>query len=85
MATFSFYIDQKCSVWQRGMFDIQAETYEQAKELAKNQKFDIDEISWETLWETLTDIEFDDNNGQPTMEIYSNDNAGELVITNERL
>ena len=84
MATFSFYIDQKCSVWQRGRFDIQAETYEQAKEFVIQKKLP-DNVEWETLWETLDDIEFNDNNGQPTMEIYSDDNAGELVQSNKPL
>ena len=95
MATFRFSIDQKCSVWQRGLFDIEAETYEQAKELAKNQIV-IDEIKngsskkgylhhWTTLWETLNDFDLKDNDGQPTMEIYSDDNAGELVVSNKPL
>lgn len=84
MATFSFYIDQKCSIWQRGRFDIQAETYEQAKEFVIEKKLP-DNIEWETLWHTIDTIDVRDNNEQPTFEIYSDDYAGKLVQSNKPL
>ena len=37
MKTFDFYVDQKVSAWYRTKFEVEAETYEDARKIAKEQ------------------------------------------------
>ena len=86
MKTFNFYKDQKQTIWYRGKFEIEAETYEEAiakvKEMeAEPTKYDEVDVRWEDLHETLEDISVKDNGGQPTVEIYSDD-TNDLIYQN---
>lgn len=86
MKTFDFYKDEKNTVWLRLKFSIEAESYEQALEKIKqiesdpNQSYDDDD--WEYLYETLEGMDPEDNGGEPTFEIYSED-KDKLVYTNK--
>ena len=84
--TFTFYKDEKCTIWTRGRFDIEAESYEQAvqmiKDMEENNDYDSVDIRYEDLCETLTELTPAQNRYKPTLEIYSED-TDELVLTND--
>jgi hypothetical protein len=70
--TFDFYKDEKRTIWTRAKFQIEAETYEQAvkmvKEMEENNEWDIVDIRYEDMPETV--------------EIYSED-TNELILDND--
>jgi hypothetical protein len=85
--TFDFYKDEKCTIWVRGKFQIEAETYEQAVEKIKqmegnNLLWNGVDIRYEDLTETLEELTPEDNNYDATIEIYSED-TNEIVLTND--
>ena len=84
--TFNFYKDEKCTIWQRGQFAIEAESYEQAvqmiKDMEENNDYDSVDIRYEDLCETLEGLTPKENQYNPTLEIYSED-TDELVLTND--
>ena len=87
MKTFNFYKDEKCTIWYRGKFEIEAETYEEAvskvKEMEQDQmKYDEVDVRWDEIESTLEGLTPEDNQGFATIEIYSDDNAGDLIYTN---
>ncbi len=71
---FDFYIDERVMIWNRLKFSVQAESLEEAKEkaifLATNQREDIDFDCSELLYDTLTEMEVRDNDGNSTIELY---------------
>ena len=80
MAEFKFHQDIKVSVWQRQSFVIEAETEEEAKEMAKKYKdfdvscnTDIIPFDFEYLTDTEEMVKLEDNNGFPTIEILDED------------
>jgi hypothetical protein len=87
MKTFDFYRDEKQTIWVRTRFDIQAESYEEALEKIKEIEADKSESYenthyWEFLEETLEEITPEENKGEATLEIHSED-TNELIYTNE--
>lgn len=74
MEQFQFFFDQKVTSWNRTNFEVEAENYEEAKKLAielvKNGK--VSEYSWEPIFETTELMSKEENDGQPTEELYSN-------------
>jgi hypothetical protein len=88
MQTFNFYADEKHTIWTRIEFTIKAETYEQALEKIKEvEKGDYsviydDEMDTEYLYETLEEMTPEENKGEATLEIHSED-TNELIYTNE--
>ena len=85
MQTFDFYKDQKCSVWTRTSFRIQAETYEQAVakvvEIEKNDNYDEIGTDYEVLYDTLNDLTPNENYNFSTIEIYSRD-SNNIIFEN---
>jgi hypothetical protein len=89
MKTYQFYIDQKITTWERTHFGIQANSREEAVEKAKRFLKDADECpsdNWlETLHDTSSDMEVEQNEGCATRELFSDDgqeianNAKELI------
>ena len=82
MAKFNFYQDVKVQVWNRQFFTIEAETQEEANEIASNFKCDdvtdtdIDEVTLgdnETLFDTQ-EVIYNDENGNATIEIFDENN-----------
>ncbi len=61
MATFTFNIDQKISMWTRSTKHIEAETYQEAEQILKNQYQageifeDLDEYDY--LYDTTEDLD----------------------------
>ena len=85
MQTFDFYRDQKCSVWERKNFRIEAETYEQALakvlEMEENDDYDEVDTDYEVLYETTTDLTPDVNENFSTTEIYSH-HSSDIIFEN---
>ena len=87
MQTFNFYKDEKYTIWYRGKFQIEAETYEEAvakvKEMEQDQmKYNEVDVRWDEIEQTLEGLTPEDNQGQPTCEIYSDDKTGDLIYSN---
>ena len=87
MKTFNFYKDQKQTIWYRGKFEIEAETYEEAvakvKEMENDpRKYDEVDVRWDELYDTLEDMSVEDNGGQPTVEIYSDNDITDIIYQN---
>lgn len=87
MKTFDFYKDEKNTIWVRHQFSIEAESYEEALEKIKQVESNPagsyeDEMETEYLYETLESIDPEENKGEATIEIYSED-TNQLVYTNE--
>lgn len=80
---FDFYIDRKVTIWIREQHTIEAENEEAAKKemiesFHNNMCYEsFDEQEW--LYDTETFMEPGDNDGQPTAEVFYND---ELLTTN---
>ena len=80
---FDFYIDRKITIWVREQHTIEAENEEAAKkEMIQSFHDNMCSESFdeqEHLYETETFMEPSDNDGQPTAELFYNDN---LLTTN---
>ena len=85
MSTFDFFIDRKVSHWVREYHQIEAENLDEAKaEMAArfHDSLCVDTFDYqEALDDTEEYLEPGDNGGNPTAELYS-DEDGQLVTTN---
>lgn len=83
--SFTFYIDRKMTVWVRETHEVEAETYDEAenKMIDKFKNDDTDDTFYEqeTLYDTMVEMEPGDNDGNPTVELYS-DERHEVLIDN---
>jgi hypothetical protein len=83
--TFNFFIDRKVTIWQREFHTIKAESLDDAKaEMAARFRDNMCVDTFdeqETLFETEEYLEPGDNGGNPTAELYSEED-GQLVTTN---
>jgi hypothetical protein len=87
---FDFYIDEKITIWNRLKFSVEAETLEEAKDMAKfmtiNDREDIDFDDTILLYDTMEVIEPEENNGNSTLELYcqenNDNNEDELIYEN---
>lgn len=81
-----FYQDIKCTIWQRQYFIIEAESEEEANEIAKKYK-DVDVNSEEciynseNLYETMDYMTPEENDGCATIKVYNTRND-ELITKN---
>lgn len=85
MGKYTFYKDEKIVTWERTCFVIEAETVEQAQELAKMAiSDDVEEVGNYEYSELLSDCReyniFQPDSISPTIEIYDND--FEIIIDN---
>lgn len=87
MGKFEFVQQVKCMIIKNNTFEIEAESLEQAEEIAKKHRYedisqssDFEDIESEYLSDTETVLEPWDNNGRDTMWIFHN---GELVAGNK--
>jgi hypothetical protein len=82
---FDFYIEEKITIWNRLKFCVEAETLDEAKEKAKfmvtKEREDIEFWDNIMLYDTLTELEPEDNEGNPTLELYC-DKDGEMLYDN---
>lgn len=80
---FDFYIDRKVTIWVREQHTIEAENEEAAKkEMIEAFKDNMCSESFneqEHLYDTETLMETEDNDGQPTAELFYNH---KLLTTN---
>lgn len=83
--TFDFFIDRKVSHWVREYHQIEADNLDEAKaEMAArfHDSLCVDTFDYqEALDDTEEYLEPGDNGGNPTAELYS-DEDGQLVTTN---
>lgn len=89
--SFNFYQDVKVSVWQRQHFTVEADTIEEAREIAKqyadedisfNEDVEVGNIDW--LYDTEEHITPEENGGCATIEVYEYKSRfeGELIADN---
>ena len=90
MAKIEYYQDQLVKVWERRTFTIEADSIEEADEIAKkiarqnyqvcdDEKDNVAFIESETLFETSVNIYPRENNNKRTMDIFRKD---KLIATN---
>jgi predicted transglutaminase-like protease len=90
MPEFTFYIDQKTTVWERSKYVIEAESYEEAvakaTEIFKDDELQDEEhgfIEQETLYDTIENMTPKENDNQSTMElIYVNNGEDKTILDN---
>lgn len=83
MALYPFYVDEKVTTWKRTHFDIEADSYEEAKEKAKSfvEADNHELIPWEDVDGIIVEkMTTKENDGQSTMELYSS--PTELIYQN---
>ena len=82
---FDFYIDEKVTIWNRLKFTIQAETLEEAKEkaifLTAKERDEIEIYDSELLFDTMSELDLEDNDNNSTIELYCEEND-ELLYDN---
>lgn len=83
---YKYYVDTKYTMWDRNHYEIEANSQEEADELAKkladNEERQMTDFHIETepLYDTFEEITPDENNGYSTAEVYRED--GEIIIQN---
>lgn len=89
MGKYKFYQDRKVTSWERDYFSVKANSYEEAEAIVRSWNCeDVSNIIDNRLcyeeWQALTDTsEFmlpEENDGNPTIEIFNQD--GESIMTN---
>ena len=86
MKTFNFFKDEKCTIWYRGEFEVEADSYEEAvakvKQMEENPNlYDEVDVRWDVLHDTIEELNPEENDGQPTAEVYSADTS-DLIYAN---
>ena len=84
--SFEFYVDRKVTIWAREKHSVDATSYEEAR-LIMIQSFDnreFDDTFYENdyLFETEHDMSPKDNEGRPTLELYSEMEHGKILSHN---
>ncbi|MCS2651959.1 hypothetical protein NXV35_11085 [Bacteroides faecis] len=89
MEKFNFYQDCKVTSWERDTFTVEANNYEEAVAIVRSWKGEdilgitdsrLCHESWQSLPDTSEYLSPEENNGQPTIEIF--DQSGNSIITN---
>ena len=82
---FDFYIDERVMVWHRHKFSVEAETLDEAKEIAKTMVMDnpdeIEHDDFEILYDTMTEMQVEDNMDNSTIELFCKEDD-ELLYEN---
>lgn len=75
LTTFNFFLDTKVTDWYRTEFEIEANSLEEAKELAIKfvENDHHGEIPWEQIDCTIEPMSVEDNDGQPTEELRTDE------------
>lgn len=93
MATFNYHQDVKETIWRRESFTIEADTKEEADEIARQMTMNneissdndgndgVEFIESEILFDTEEFILPSENGGEATIELYDDDD--ELMVTNK--
>lgn len=83
METFEFYVDTKVTTWMRTKFEIEANSEEEAKQLAikfHDVESNTSSIGWDEIMDTQETMRVEDNGGEPTEELF--DESGNCFWTN---
>ena len=82
METFNFILDTKVTSWKRQEFDITANTFEEAKELAIQfyKNGEADSLAWEDVDCTTEMMSVSENLDQPTQELLTMN--GDIIADN---
>ena len=86
MKNFNFYRDEKATMWRRAKFSIQAENYDEAIKKVQTMEENTDnyldvDFDWEDLLDTTDYLTPEENGGNPTIEVYEEEND-ELIYHN---
>ena len=86
MENYSFYLDQKHTIWYRNTFSIEAESLEDAKlkvlQICNENVDALPTDEWNLLHDTCTYLSPEDNYGEATEELYDNQ-SHEIIWTNK--
>lgn len=82
MGTFNFNLDTKVTTWMRTPFEIEADTLEEAKQKAIefHKQGNTSSIGWDDIMDTQEQMSVDENDGQPTEELF--DEEGNVIWEN---
>ena len=90
MAQYDFYQDERCAVWHRTYFSIEASTWEEAlikaaSIIRKNALLndDIRIESSEFLEDTLEALPKEHRPNEPTMEFFAQTDSGDRLIADD--
>ena len=85
MENYSFFLDTKVTDWYRTAFEIEANSLEEAKELAIKfvENDHHGEIPWEQIDCTIEPMSVQDNSNQPTEELYY-EPVGDVIWDNTK-
>lgn len=85
MNNYRFFIDRKVTVWVREWHECESKTLEEAKKKMIDGFHDneCEETFYEqeTLYDTIDSMEPGDNGGEPTAELYCDEEDGLNVLT----
>ena len=90
MGEYKFYQDRKVTSWERDYFSVKADSYEEAEAIVRSWNCeDVSNIidnrlcyeEWQALTDTSESMLPEENDGNPTIEIFNQD--GESIMTNE--
>ena len=75
MTTHTFFIDRKVTMWIRETHEVQAESYDNAREIMESkiegENTDDTFIGQEWLDDTITDMTLEDNEWNAVTELYN--------------
>lgn len=83
---FEFFKDTLGTIWYRDCVEIEADSYEEAKEKvikAIENDDELDIVYSEPIWETWNETTIDDNDTFATLEIQ-NPETGKIIYRNGR-
>lgn len=90
MAQYDFYQDERCAVWHRTYFSIEASTWEEAlvkaASIIKNDKSLDDDIrieGSEFLEDTLEALPKGPRSNEPSMEFYAETDYGTRLVADD--
>lgn len=73
---YEFFKDTLGTIWYRDCVEIEADSYEEAKEKvikAVENDDELDVVYSEPIWDTWNELSPKDNDGQPTLEIQDSE------------
>jgi len=84
MGTFNFSLQQKVTTWMETEYEIEADNYEEAKKKAIefHNEGNTGSIGWEELMDAQEPMTLEENDNQPTEEIF--DDEGNCIWDNTK-
>ena len=84
MGTFNFSLQQKVTTWMETEYEIEADNYEEAKKKAIefHNQGNTSSIGWEETMDAQEPMTLEENDNQPTEEIF--DDEGNCIWDNTK-